>query len=90
MTVDTSPPRPGAVMDGPEGQPDIDFQQSLELHAHWDGFFDHESGILLYKYAFSRICLNAEHFTSGNEQVSVKYSRIHFADVSRDVSVHFF
>ena len=82
--MDTSPPRPGAVMDGPEGQPDIDYQKSLELHAHWDGFFDHESGILLYKYAFSRICLNAEHFASDNEQVSVDI----FTNVSRNMSVY--
>ena len=67
--MDISPPRPGAVKDSPLGEPDRDFQQSLQLHVHWEGFFDHESGVLLYKYGLSENCLSMEDFSEENEQV---------------------
>ena len=56
ITIDTSAPLPGAVHDGTLGSPDVDFQQSLQLTAHWDGFFDKESGIRFYEYTFGTEC----------------------------------
>ena len=52
ITIDTSPPHTGIVQDGIRGTPEVDFQQSTTLHVHWDGFFDRESGVLFYQYAF--------------------------------------
>ena len=71
VTVDSSPPRPGVVNDSHPGEPDRDFQRSLHLHAHWEGFFDHESGILFYKYGLSmdNKCLSLDFFSEENEQV---------------------
>eukprot|EP00058_Branchiostoma_floridae_P023180 XP_002608670.1 hypothetical protein BRAFLDRAFT_73893 [Branchiostoma floridae] len=44
------------------GQRDLDFQQDLQLHAWWDGFFDRESGVQFYKYAFANRCLGKDEF----------------------------
>ena len=51
----------GRVHDGP-GPDDIDYQQSLTLHATWHGFFDRESGVAFYQYGFSQHCLDVEDF----------------------------
>ena len=70
ITVDTTPPKPGNVFDGPDYQ-DMDYQQSLTIHSTWANFFDKESGILLYKYATTSECLDATDFDpSGNIEVS--------------------
>ncbi|XP_053398434.1 uncharacterized protein LOC128556766 [Mercenaria mercenaria] len=58
ITIDTSPPHKGIVHDGISGDPEVDFQQSLQLAGHWDGFFDKESGVWFYSYGFSERCLN--------------------------------
>ena len=60
ITIDTSPPHPGYVHDGFEGQPEVDFQQTLTLSAHWSGFFDKESGVWFYMYGFAEKCLTGE------------------------------
>ncbi|XP_070573771.1 uncharacterized protein [Ptychodera flava] len=57
ITVDNSPPREGSVHDSLPDYPDVDFQQSLVIFASWDGFFDRESGVMLYAYYFGRDCL---------------------------------
>ncbi|XP_071082513.1 uncharacterized protein [Haliotis cracherodii] len=62
VTVDASAPHPGVVHDGQPGHPEVDYQDSLQLHAHWDGFFDRESGVKFYQYQFSDKCLQKEHF----------------------------
>ncbi|CAC5401969.1 unnamed protein product [Mytilus coruscus] len=56
ITIDTSAPQPGIVHDGLPDFPEIDYQQNLQLHAYWDGFFDPESGVKYYKYVFSDHC----------------------------------
>ncbi|XP_070573766.1 uncharacterized protein [Ptychodera flava] len=56
ITVDNSPPHEGSVHDSLPNYPDIDFQQSLNIFASWDGFFDRESGIMLYVYYFGTDC----------------------------------
>ncbi|XP_053388676.1 uncharacterized protein LOC128551785, partial [Mercenaria mercenaria] len=58
ITIDTSPPHEGIVHDGISGDPEVDFQQFLQLAGHWDGFFDKESGVWFYSYGFSERCLN--------------------------------
>ncbi|XP_046570853.1 uncharacterized protein LOC124279103 [Haliotis rubra] len=62
VTVDASAPHPGVVHDGQPGHPEVDHQDSLQLHAHWDGFFDRESGVKFYQYQFADTCLQKEHF----------------------------
>ncbi|XP_046581226.1 uncharacterized protein LOC124288741 [Haliotis rubra] len=47
IQMDASPPHPGVVDDGLSGQPEVDSQNSLQLHAHWEGFFDRECNCLL-------------------------------------------
>ncbi|XP_053401015.1 uncharacterized protein LOC128557569 [Mercenaria mercenaria] len=58
ISIDTSPPHEGIVHDGIPGAPEVDFQQSLQLTGYWDGFFDEESGVWFYTYAFNDRCLN--------------------------------
>ncbi|XP_076086914.1 uncharacterized protein LOC143057491 [Mytilus galloprovincialis] len=53
ITVDITPPEVGHVNDGVFGSPEVDFQQDLRLDAHWEGFFDRESGVAFYQYEFS-------------------------------------
>ncbi|XP_067684738.1 uncharacterized protein [Haliotis asinina] len=62
VTVDASAPHPGAVHDGQSGHPEVDYQDSLQLHAHWDGFFDRESGVKFYQYQFADTCLQKKRF----------------------------
>ncbi|XP_078573997.1 uncharacterized protein LOC144860568 isoform X2 [Branchiostoma floridae x Branchiostoma japonicum] len=62
ITVDESPPTAGHVQDALSGQRDLDFQQDLQLHAWWDGFFDRESGVQFYQYRFANRCLGQDEF----------------------------
>ncbi|KAI8519531.1 hypothetical protein Bbelb_027880 [Branchiostoma belcheri] len=63
VTVDESPPTAGQVQDAMQGQRDLDFQQDLQLHAWWDGFFDRESGVQFYQYGFANRCLGEDEFS---------------------------
>ena len=48
---------------------EVDYQQSMTLNAHWEGFFDRESGVLFYQYGYDTKPLNASAFSlepSGN------------------------
>ncbi|KJE90308.1 hypothetical protein CAOG_01639 [Capsaspora owczarzaki ATCC 30864] len=58
VTMDLTPPEPGFVADVERAGliNDIDHQNSLELFAYWDSFFDHESGIHHYEYALGTPC----------------------------------
>ncbi|XP_022105050.1 uncharacterized protein LOC110986986 isoform X2 [Acanthaster planci] len=56
ITVDTSPPKAGVVHDGIPGSNEVDFQEGNDLTAHWQGFFDKESGIKFYQYLFRDSC----------------------------------
>lgn len=76
ITIDTSPPHTGIVQDGVKGIPEVDFQQSTLLQAHWDGFFDRESGVLFYQYGFHTEPLSATdfHLDSGTQSVCYMYN----------------
>lgn len=63
FTVDTTTPLTGAVFDAPSGMPDIDYQTSPSLSAWWSGFFDRETDIAFYQYAFGTRCVNASTFS---------------------------
>ncbi|OPL33819.1 hypothetical protein AM593_07242, partial [Mytilus galloprovincialis] len=67
ITIDVSPPHEGYVHDGIRGDPEIDFQQDLHIDAHWEGFFDRESGVEFYQYIFSDHCFNNDEFKANNE-----------------------
>ncbi|XP_071087257.1 uncharacterized protein [Haliotis cracherodii] len=62
ITMDASPPHSGIVHDGQSGHPEVDYQDSLQLHAHWDGFVDKESAIAFYQYTFGPRCLQGDLF----------------------------
>ncbi|XP_046561789.1 uncharacterized protein LOC124270793 [Haliotis rubra] len=62
VTIDTSSPHPGVVQDGQFGNPEVDYQQHLQLYSHWDGFLDKESGVKFYQYKFGPHCLSANEF----------------------------
>ncbi|XP_071079258.1 uncharacterized protein [Haliotis cracherodii] len=62
VTIDSSPPHPGSVEDGQRGHPEIDYQDSMQLHAHWEGFFDRESGVTFYQYGYAGHCLEIRNF----------------------------
>ncbi|XP_078658227.1 uncharacterized protein LOC144903711 [Branchiostoma floridae x Branchiostoma belcheri] len=68
VTVDESPPTSGQVQDALQGQRDLDFQQDLQLHAWWDGFFDRESGVQFYQYSFANRCLGEDEFSIPQSQ----------------------
>ncbi|XP_021356985.1 uncharacterized protein LOC110452658 [Mizuhopecten yessoensis] len=59
ITIDVSPPHTGVVHDGVRGSLEVDYQQSFNLHAHWEGFFDRESGVKMYLYKFATSCQDA-------------------------------
>ncbi|XP_069133969.1 uncharacterized protein [Argopecten irradians] len=59
ITIDISPPHTGVVHDGVRGSLEVDYQQSLHIHAHWEGFFDKESGVKMYLYKFASSCQDA-------------------------------
>ncbi|XP_046557198.1 uncharacterized protein LOC124266448 isoform X2 [Haliotis rubra] len=62
IKVNASPLQSGFVYDGESGQPEVDYQDSLQLHAHWEGFFDRESAIAFYQYTFGPRCLQGHEF----------------------------
>ena len=68
-----SPPLAGHVFDGKPGQRDRDYQSDLIIHGHWQGFFDRESGIRLYKYGVHQTCLNSKDFEE-NDTAVVSYT----------------
>ena len=56
--MDTSPPQAGVVHDGMPGSGEVDFQEGNDLAAHWEGFFDKESGVKFYEYLYDDTCWN--------------------------------
>ncbi|XP_071082542.1 uncharacterized protein [Haliotis cracherodii] len=62
IKVKVDAPHPGIVHDGQSGHPEVDYQDSLQLHAHWDRFFDKENGIAFYQYTFGPRCLQGDVF----------------------------
>jgi hypothetical protein len=60
------------VEDGVSGVDEVDYQQSKILNAHWEGFFDRESGVLFYQYGYDTKPIDASAFTleaSGNVRI---------------------
>ena len=68
--VDESPPVSGAVFDGVQGSPDVDFSQDATANAYWSGFFDHESGIRFYRYAIANRCLTTDEMVGNQTSVN--------------------
>lgn len=62
ITIDVTPPHAGLVHDGNKGSPEIDYQQGTSLTAHWDQFFDRESGVLFYQYIPGTSCAGKDDF----------------------------
>ncbi|XP_067680773.1 uncharacterized protein [Haliotis asinina] len=62
VTIDNSPPHTGSVHDGQRGHSEVDYQDNKQLHAHWDGFFDRESGVKFYQYGYADHCLEIKDF----------------------------
>jgi len=75
ITIDTSPPHEGSVHEGFEDEPEVDFQQTLDISAHWKGFFDRESGVWFYLYTVSLDCKSLSEFDIHNHssQVHINY-----------------
>lgn len=64
FTVDTTPPLPGVVLDGFPMEPDVDYTNNGgTLGGWWQGFFDRESDVMFYQYAFADECANTSVFT---------------------------
>ena len=64
VTVDATPPLPGAVFDGPLDQGvDIDYTTDHTLQGWWAGFFDQETDVMFYQYVFAPECVNSSVFT---------------------------
>ncbi|XP_061176007.1 uncharacterized protein LOC133184958 [Saccostrea echinata] len=72
ITIDVSPPHTGSVQDGVRGTNEVDFQQSKTLNAHWDGFFDKESGVMFYMYGFNTEPILADGFQLDNNNHLLK------------------
>ncbi|XP_069134844.1 uncharacterized protein [Argopecten irradians] len=72
ILADDSPPTPGVVMEGTVGSPDIDYTSNEIVTVNWAGFFDHESGIKLYKVGLSRECLDIAEFGRSNDNITNK------------------
>ncbi|XP_046581225.1 uncharacterized protein LOC124288740 [Haliotis rubra] len=68
IQMDANPLHPGVVHDGQPGQPEVDYQDNLQLHAHWEGFFDRESAIVFYQYTFGPRCLQGHVFDLNKTQ----------------------
>ncbi|ESO83749.1 hypothetical protein LOTGIDRAFT_168990 [Lottia gigantea] len=73
ITIDTSPPHVGVVHDGRYGESEVDYQPDRNLQAHWEGFFDKESGVRYYHYGFSTGCLTAEDFHFEIQNTPVRF-----------------
>ncbi|XP_064646780.1 uncharacterized protein LOC135499763 [Lineus longissimus] len=72
ISIDKSRPRRGVVHDGLPGAPDVDYQSSRNLAAYWDGFFDHESGIVYFQYAWGTSCQGTGVFGIKYDSAKVK------------------
>ncbi len=86
ISVDISPPEVGIVKDGMPGMPEIDYQSTMDLNAHWDGFFDKESGIKFYLYIFDTQCRNQNDWkTTIKDSVRHYFRQIYSRLVMMDV-----
>lgn len=72
ITLDLSRPHQGYVHDGIKGDHEVNFQQGAQLNAHWEGFYDLESGIDFYQYVFSDKCFNETEMAVSSEVLYLK------------------
>ncbi|VDI20686.1 Hypothetical predicted protein [Mytilus galloprovincialis] len=91
ITVDISPPHTGAVHDGQLGNPEIDYQQGMDLHAYWDQFFDRESGVFFYQYIVKTTCADKTDFVVDdlNPNIVETYNTFGTHTVSGDGTYYF-
>ncbi|CAG2233138.1 unnamed protein product [Mytilus edulis] len=91
ITVDISPPHQGAVHDGQPGNPEIDYQQGMDLHAYWDQFFDRESGVFFYQYIVKTTCADKTDFVldGSNPNIIETYNTFGSHTVSGDGTYYF-
>ncbi|CAC5386466.1 unnamed protein product [Mytilus coruscus] len=91
ITVDISPPHPGAVYDGQQGNPEIDYQQGMDLHSYWDQFFDRESGVFFYQYIVNTTCADKTDFVldGSNPNIVETYNNFGSHTVSGDGTYYF-
>jgi len=74
ITIDTSPPHEGSVHEGFEDEPEVDFQQTLDIFAIWKGFFDRESGVWFYLYTVASDCKLLSEFDIHNHTSQVPFN----------------
>ncbi|CAC5386461.1 unnamed protein product [Mytilus coruscus] len=91
ITVDISPPHSGAVHDGQQGNPEIDYQQGMDLNAYWDQFFDRESGVFFYQYIVNTTCADKTDFVldGSNPNIVETYNSFGSHTVSGDGTYYF-
>ncbi|XP_052067298.1 uncharacterized protein LOC127706680 [Mytilus californianus] len=91
ITIDTSPPHPGVVHDGLAGNPEIDYQQGMDLNAYWDQFFDKESGVFFYQYLVDTSCADKSAFSLdiNNTNIVETYNTFGSHTVSGDGTYYF-
>ncbi|XP_069132408.1 uncharacterized protein [Argopecten irradians] len=90
ITIDTTPPHIGYVMEGQRGQPEVDFQQDLVFHTYWDGFFDKESGVLMYQYGVDQECIQGNKFQANGrgEMIHETYGTSALINVTTEGTYH--
>ena len=59
ILVDNSPPQTGVVLEGANGETDIDYTSDRHLLINWHGFIDHESGIKKYRIGLGSACMTS-------------------------------
>ncbi|XP_071123148.1 uncharacterized protein [Mytilus edulis] len=84
ITVDISPPHAGAVHDGLVGNPEVDYQQGMNLNAYWDQFFDRESGVFFYQYLVGTSCAEKNDFNLNLTAANVTETYNNFGSYTAD------
>lgn len=63
ITIDTTPPQSGVVVDTTVGEKDIDYQSGLIYQFSWNGFFDPETDVISYQYIVDVNCAAEGNFS---------------------------
>ena len=87
--VDESPPEAGVVFDGPVGNKDIDYTGSASMLINWQGFIDHESGIMFYHIGVSNTCMTADNISMSTVFKELDASEIDTSFILQDVGKYF-
>ncbi|XP_076085327.1 uncharacterized protein LOC143056126 [Mytilus galloprovincialis] len=89
ISIDISPPHSGVVHDGLQGNPEIDYQQGMDLNAYWDQFFDRESGVFFYQYIVNTSCADQTDFVPGGSNIIETYNTFGSHTVNGDGTYYF-